>query len=223
MGFVLPIAAAAFPATFASMGMAVGSTGLALASAGLGAATSIIGGIQGASGARQEGNARAQSDLYNAQVSRNNATIATNNSQLAAEAGEANTATKLMETRAKVGGILANQGASGLDVNSGSAPDVRASASETGQLSAINIRAQAVRQAYGYQNEAVADVANAGLQTAQAGFDKAAGKSKAEQSLLGGFASAGSGFTNYLNASSSLNTSDDGGLEDALFHKGDNN
>ncbi len=202
MGFAIPLVAAAFPETAGAIGLTAANAGWI--GAAVSGATSLIGAASGASGARQAGNAASQADLYNAAVARNNATIATNNSQLAAEAGEANTTSALMKTRAQVGGILANQGASGVDINSGSAPDVRSSAAETGQLSAINIRAQAVRQAYGYQNEASAATSQAGLDTAQAGFDKQAGQTKAETTLLGGLASAGSGFEQYQMASSVL-------------------
>lgn len=123
-------------------------------------------------GSMAQGNAAAQSAKYNAQVQMNNAEMAKRNATLASQEGAENAAIKQQETRAKVGAIKAAQAANGIDVNTGSAVDVRSSASELGMLDAISIRSNATRKAYGYQTDA-SDA------TAQAQLDKQQGKSAA--------------------------------------------
>lgn len=163
-------------------------------SAGVG----ILGAIKGAQGANYQAQAEANSATYNSEVAANNAKISTQNAAFAAAEGNSKVEAQQQKTRAQVGAITANQGASGVDVNSGSAPDVRSSARETGELSAINIRADAARQAYGFQNEAAGYTATSGLDTAQAQNDITAGQLNSSTALTSGLSNVGSNFGKFV-------------------------
>lgn len=160
-------------------------------------------------GAEQQGKAEAGAARYNSEVAANNAKIATQNSAYAGAEGEANTAAAELKSRANVGAIMASEASSGVDVNSGSAVDVRSSAAETGELNAINIRADAARKAYGYQVEGAADTGQSALDTTQASNDESAGNINAASSIIGGLGKAGGDYEQY-GAGSGLNSSSDG-------------
>lgn len=152
--------------------------------------TAAATGLQ-AFGQIQQGKAAANAANYNSEIAGNNATIARQNATFAGEEGEEKAAQEEQQTRGRVGALVANEGAAGLDVNSGSDVNVRASASETGMLDALNIRSNAARQAYGYQTQASSYDAQAKLDKQQAKQDKTAGYIGAFTSVLGSTASAG--------------------------------
>lgn len=164
----------------------------------IGTVTSVVGAGVGALGAIQQGKAAKASATYNAEVATNNANIAKQNASFAAQEGTANTEAAQMQSRAKVGAIAANQGASGVDVNSGSSLDVRSSAAELGELNALTVRSNAARQVYGYQTEGENYQAQAGLDTAQAANAMPAADIGAASSLLGGVGSTASTYSNFL-------------------------
>lgn len=155
-------------------------------------------------GSIAQGNAAAKSANYNAAIASNNAQIATNNATLAAQQGAANAGIEQQKTRATVGAIKAAQAANGVDVNKGSAVDVRSSAAELGELNAITIRSNAARSAYGYQTQAASDQAQAQLDRQQGKYAKQAGYVKAGTSILGDAAMAGGAgnFDSWLNSTS---------------------
>ncbi len=188
---VVPIATAlgASAATAATLGTiaTVASTGL-----------SIFGALKGAQGERQQGQSNAQAARYNAAVAANNATLARQNKDFASQRAQQETQAALMKTRSEVGAIKANQAASGIDLTSGSAVDVRSSAQETGQLSAIDIRTKAARQAYGYDIEAQSYDSQAKLDKQLAKNALEAGETNANTTLIGGISSAANGYSDYL-------------------------
>jgi hypothetical protein len=153
-----------------------------------------LGGVTGALGAIQQGKAQAASARFNAAVAGINAQQAERNAQMASEAGMAQAAMRERQTRAEVGQLKANQAASGIDVNSGSALDVRSSAAELGELDALTVRSNATKEAYGYSTQANSFRNEAGLENAEAENDETAGNVGAASTLLG---AAGSGFDNY--------------------------
>lgn len=171
------------------------------------AASSVAGTGIAAVGAVSQGEAASQAAAYNAQVAANNAKLATQNASTIAQEGEQQTAQAQQQTKAKLGAILANQGASGVDVNTGSAVDVRSSAAELGELNAINIRANAVRQAYGQQVQAAGDTGQSQLDKSESSSDAAAGFIKGGSTLLSGASDA---YTKFANTNS--NTFDTSGL-----------
>lgn len=166
--------------------------------AGIGLGTSLFGGVTGALGSISAGNAAAAADNYNASIAEQDAKSATQNATWAAQAGEAQAGQESQKTRATVGSIKAAQAANGLDVNSGSAVDVRSSSSELGQLSAINIRSNAARTAYGYQVQSTSDEAQSKLDKFDASQSEIAGEVGAASSLLGGSGSAATNYASFL-------------------------
>ncbi len=181
-------AAAAGAGTAGIAGAALAANAGAIALAGT--AASAVGSIA-------QGQAAAQAAAYNAQIQANNAKIATENASLAGAEGSANVEAKSLQTRAKVGAIEANQAAAGIDIGSGSATDVRQSATQVGALEALNIRANATRQAYGYQTQAASDLAQSELDKKESSYDKSAGYLKAGATLL---SSAGNAWGKYSNS-----------------------
>ena len=158
--------------------------------------------MQGAQMAAQgdilAGQAAAQAATFNAGVAQTNAQIYQQGAVFAGQAGEATAGVSEMKTRADVGAIKAQQGASGIDVNTGSAVDVRASAASTGMLDALTIRSNAAKQAYQFQTEAASSKAEAGLQASQAAFDIQGANLRSKATILGAQAEAGKSMGNYL-------------------------
>lgn len=166
-------------------------TALAVASL----ATAAVGTVVAVSSAEQAASAQSAAAKYNAQVAANNATIANQNSQWAVQAGEAKVEQQGLKNRAVAGAIKANEAASNVDVNSGSAVDVQSSAAELGELDAINIRSDAARTAYGYEAQGTSFTAQSQLDEFTASNDLTAGNYAAASSFLGG---ASTGTANYL-------------------------
>lgn len=186
-------------ATVGSIAATAGAvSGAASAVGGWGTILSLAGtGISAISSMRQ-GQASEASARYNAQVAQNNAKIAQQNMNYAAAEGNQAVARQQMENRAKMGAIKAGQGASGVDVTSPSFVDVRSSARETGQLSAIDIRNAAVRKAYGYKTQEADFKAEAQMELAEGKAAGQAGKIDAASTLLGGVYDANKSYNNYL-------------------------
>lgn len=142
--------------------------------------------VVAASGAQQAAAANRDSANFRAQVSLNNQQISQKNSELATAAGAEQAAEQGLKTKAVVGKIKAAQAASNIDVNSGSAVDVRSSASELGQLDALTVRSNAARAAYGFDVQASNYGAQSQLDRAEAKNATQAGDINALSSLLGG-------------------------------------
>lgn len=167
----------------------------ALAAAAIGA--SVVQGVVGYEGAKAEAKAQSQAAAYNSQVALNNASVAAQNARLAGEAGQVQVANQELKARAALGNIKANQGASGVDVNSGSSVDTRISADEVAQQDALNIRANAAKEAYGYQTQKQSYESEAGLKKYESEADLKAGQIQADTTLLGGLGQAGSSWASF--------------------------
>jgi hypothetical protein len=179
------------------------------------AATVMSAGIQGM-GAIQQSQASAASAGYNAQVASQNAQLQERNAQFASEQGNQDVGAAGAQTKAKIAATLANQGASGIDVNTGSNVDVRESEAKLGMLNALTVRSNAVKQAYGYQVQSASDTGQAQLDKSQQRSDTTGGYLSAGADVLGGAGKAysylpGSGsspytpqFASYANNSSPI-------------------
>ena len=119
---------------------------------------------------------------YQAQVAQMNAQIAKQNAAYEGALGEVQAQQQGMKTRAVISQTRATQGASGLDVNTGSSASVRSSELQLGQYDQAIIRSNAARRAYGFEVEAAGDIA-------QAGAYRAAGANSMTAGLLGAFTS----------------------------------
>jgi len=145
-----------------------------LAGAGLGAAGTIAG-----------GEAQAKTAAYQAAIAQNNAIAAGQKAAYADAAGESNAQTQALKNRSQVGQIKAGQAGNGIDVNTGSAADVRISQEQEGDLSTANVLNNAGLQAYGYRTAATSDVAQASLDEATAAEAPKAADLAAAGGLLG--------------------------------------
>ena len=130
-------------------------------------AVGLAGAGLSAIGAYNSAEANSQAAAYQAQVARNNAIIAGQNTAWTAASGAAKEAAIGMQTRAQVGQIKAAQGASGIDVNTGSAAAVQRSAAELGELKQQTSQSNTAREAYGYEVQSGSDVAQAQLEEAE--------------------------------------------------------
>ncbi len=105
---------------------------------------------------------------YNAAVAQQNAAAARANATAVARAGQQKEQSEAWKVRGLIGQQTAAQSANGLDVNGGSAQDVRASTAALGNLGIDNVRNDAFRAYYGqlaaatnYDNQAALAKASA--------------------------------------------------------------
>lgn len=152
----------------------------------IGLAMSAVSGIMGFMGAQQQAETSASSSRYTAQVLRNNEIIARNNAAYATQAGAVRAQTQDFKNRAMLGSLEAGQGASGIDLMSGSSADVRRSARNVARLDTETLYNNALLQANQALGQASGFAAQAGLEDFEARSAKAAGQTKAFSSLLGG-------------------------------------
>lgn len=171
-------------------------------------ALSAVGTGIGIMGQMQQAKAQASAANYQSEVAANNAKIATQNATWANQAGEQQQAQAQLKTRAQVGGILAAQAASGVDVNKGSTIDVRSSAAETGQLDALTLRSNAARQAYGYDVQSTSDTAQSQLDSATASNIESAAPINAASTFLGGAGNAASKYAEFTQKSTRMTAGD---------------
>lgn len=142
-------------------------------------------------GAIEQGNARADAAAYSAQVARNNAVVAEQDAQYALQAGEADAATSGRRGADRLAAIKTAQAANNLDVNSGSAVDVRAGQAKTNTLDTLTVKNNALLKAYGYRNQGAGYTATAGLQEREGSAARTAGYLSGGATLLGGASSLG--------------------------------
>lgn len=166
-----------------------------LAEAGIGAG--LLGGATSAFGSIAQGQAQKSAAEYNAKIASENAAQAKQNAAIAGQSGAEQAAQESLKTRAEVGAIKANQAAAGLDVNSGSAVDVRSSARELGELDALTVRSNAARQAYGYQVQGINEQAQSNLDRFEGEQAETAGDIGAASDLLNSFGSSASNWERY--------------------------
>jgi hypothetical protein len=158
----------------------------------------LVAGLAGAgisaAGAYGSMEASSKNAAYQAQVAANNAKIALSNAAMDTQSGEISAANQGLKTRAAVGKTLSQQGASGIDVNTGSAPKVRAAESELGALDAMTIRSNAAKKAYADTVAATGDTAESQLLTAESDQASSAAPWSALGTFLSGASSAGGAF-----------------------------
>ena len=150
-----------------------------------------------AAGSIEQSRAQAASAGYNAKVAAQNAQIATENASYTGAQGEQNVGVQGAKNKATEAAITTNQGASGVNINSGSSVDVRESAAKVGMLDALNVRSQAARAAYGQQVQATSDIAQSQLDRSQQKADITGGYLNAGATVLGGVGKAAM-YSDYL-------------------------
>jgi hypothetical protein len=150
----------------------------------IGAATSAIGAIS-------QGMSSAAEARYGAAIASNNQIIANQKAAYTSAAGETTAYDVGLRARGKAGEQTAALAAEGLDVNTGSARDVRASQAGLNESEQVTTRADAALKAYGYRSAATSFGADAQLKRAEAPLDVGAGFLKAGGTLLSGASNLG--------------------------------
>jgi hypothetical protein len=135
----------------------------------------IVEGTLGGFGAYAQGHAKAEAANYNAALAIQNANIQKQNATIAGQSGSQQAAMQSLKTRAMMGSERANQAASGINVNSGSAIDTQASTHEIGALDAMTVRTNAAREAHGYRVQATNQEAQGNLDKYEANYDEQSG------------------------------------------------
>lgn len=153
---------------------------------------SLGGSIIGAEGAALSGKAKQQMYNYQAGLAEFRKRIALQNRDYALQVGEDQTARYGLKARQEIGTIRARQGASGIDVGSGSPVQVRGSQRQIAQMDMATIRNNAARRAYGYEVEAATEEAQAGMYTSAAKWAKVGSEFDVASSLISGATSVSS-------------------------------
>lgn len=169
--------------------LAIISIGTAVAGTAISAGSAIYGGMA----------SKSMYD-YKSQVATMNKQIADRNAAYAVAAGEVNAQRKGMEVRGRIGETEAKQGASGLDVNSGSAVDIRESEAQLGSFDEMTIRAGAEKESYGFKVQSANYAAEAQLDKTAGKYAEVEGFVKAASSIVGGASSVSDKWLKYSNA-----------------------
>jgi len=139
----------------------------------------ILGTVLGAAGTVYSGIAAMQAANYQAAVAEMNAKIAEDNARRAVFASQVAAQDQDRQTAAALGELLAQQGASGIDVGTGSQLLAQRGTRELGRLDSLRIRQEGDIQRYNFQTDAV----NA---RAQAQLSRMEGRSALIGGILGG-------------------------------------
>ena len=162
-------------------------------------------------GALQQGAAAADAAKYSAQVAQQNAAIETQNAVIAGQAGDQQAANVGMKGRALAGAIETEQAARGVDVNTGSAPDVVGSTKELTMLDSLTARSNATKEAYAYEVRGQNQLDQSQLDLFQAKNDIQGSQLSAVGTFLGGAGQAAGNYGNYQlesAANNPINTTD---------------
>lgn len=151
----------------------------------VGLGTSLAGGLLSAFGAKQAGENQQAMYNYQAQVARINSQIDKQNEEYARNKGEIEATQYGMKARQQAGAIRAAQGASNIDVNSGSAVEVQNSQRKISQMDLTQIRSNAAKVAYDYDVKSTMDLNQANLDVMAGENAKKAGDINAMSSILG--------------------------------------
>ena len=164
------------------------------------AAVGMAGAGVSAYGKYEQGQATAQSMAYQAQVAANNAKIARQNAGLDIQAGEIAATNQGLRTRALIGREKAATAAGGVDVNTGSASEVRAGSAAMGMLDALTIRSDAAKKAWSDEVGATSQEAQSKLDMMESEQAKDAGDIGAIGSLLSGASTVGGNYFKFQNS-----------------------
>lgn len=166
-----------------------------LAAASIGA--TVLGTGVSMMGAGNAAQSQAQAANYQAAVARNNEIIAQQYAERTTRTGMAKAEQQDYRTQAILGTAKAAQAASGVDVNSGSALDVRKSIAEVGELDKETIMYNAANEAYGFKVKAAGFGADAQLDRMKADNAITAGDYAQASSFLSGVSSVSSKWLGY--------------------------
>lgn len=159
--------------------------------------TSLAGGIFGMMGANAQAQAQANMYNYQAQVAQRNAQIAEQNAQYERQAGEVAAQQAGIKGKQQESMVRAAFGATGIDVNSGTASAVQDSQSLVTQEDEALQRSNAERRAYDYKVQKFQDLSQSNLDTFAASNALESGKIAGISSLIGSFGSVANKWTQF--------------------------
>lgn len=148
------------------------ATGAMYGAMGISSVSSLVAGYSESQAFKAQGR-------YEETIANTNAAMADLAEEQTLETGDAVASRKNLETNARVGSELAQQGASGVDVGSGSAALVRGGTKLSGQLDELTIRHNAARAAWGYKVQGIND-------RFQGRFARLTADARSKQALLKG-------------------------------------
>lgn len=160
------------------------------------APTAIVGAVTGGTvvgdliqgyGQDQAQQAQAAASQYRAGVALLNKQINEQNAAWAREAGDVQTQISGLKSRQQIGETKVIQAASGFDVNTGTAANVRADQTNIAEFEQNTIRWNAAKEAYGYETKATMNQAESTLDVMSAENEQEAG----QMALLGSYINAG--------------------------------
>lgn len=140
----------------------------------IGLASSAASGVGGIFSSLMGGGAKADAYKYQSSMALYNAQIAKQNQKYALDVGEQQAERQGIAGAAQAGQIKAAQGASGVDVNSGSAKDVQSSQHLVSQMDLNTIREKAAKTAYDFSVQAT------NYENQAKGYNKAASNARTE-------------------------------------------
>lgn len=159
---------------------------------GAGLGLTAAGGVVGAIGSILGGQSQQKMYNYQAAIAKQNSQIASQNADYSIQKGEQQAQSYGMQAAQRQGQIRASQGASGLDVNSGSAKQVQDSQRLVTSMDLDQIRSNAAKTAYDYDVQAVNFTDQGQLDTMAGANASAAGSIGAASTLLGSASSVSS-------------------------------
>ncbi len=132
--------------------------------------------------------AKANKKLFEAQAFANevNARISEKMAEDAIARGHEREGISRQKTKKTRGSQRASLAAQGIRVDTGSALDVQLETEDIGEINAVTIRNNALREAFGHHSQAANYMTQAGLDRIRGAQEKARGISKAGQTLLTG-------------------------------------
>lgn len=158
---------------------------MATAVGAIGIGASLAGGALSAYGASKSGAAQQQMYNYQAQVAQLNSQIDKQNAEYALNQGEQEATQYGEKASQQRGQIIANQGASNIQIGTGSAGQVVQSQKTLTNLDLTQIRSNASKTAYDYDVRSTADTNQATLDVMAGDNAKTAGNISAAASILG--------------------------------------
>lgn len=139
-----------------------------VAAAAIPTALNLAGTGARAKGQSQQGTSNAALSGYQAEVARRNAKVEEMRATRAEQAGISGSDVESLRGANVLGAVKARQGASNVDVNSGSNVNVRAGIAQANKFSAENVLNNALLTAYGYRRQGENETAQAGIYDAAA-------------------------------------------------------
>ena len=165
---------------------------MAAAVGAIGMGASLAGGIMGAVGAEKTAAAQQQMYNYQAGIAQINSKIDLQNADYARNVGEIQATNYGIKAAQELGNIKTAQSASNIDVNSGSAVDVRTSQSKVAQMDLTQIRSNAAKTAYDFDVKSTMDLNQSTLDIMGGENAKQAGDINAMSSIIGSVGSVSS-------------------------------